>query len=59
MVFENLAYDGKTQPRTLGARRDIGLGEPVAVLRRQGTESRFAMRTEIASTAFFSTFVRP
>src|SRR5437763_6783859 len=35
VVFENLAHDGKTEPRAFGARRDIGLGEAVAVLRRQ------------------------
>src|SRR5258706_4205085 len=33
MVFENLAHDGKTKPRTFDARRDIGLGEPVAGFR--------------------------
>src|SRR3954466_4810754 len=35
MVLQNLAHEGEAEPRALGARRDIGLGEPVAVLRRQ------------------------
>src|SRR4051794_40145502 len=35
MVFQNLADNGEAEPRPFCARRDIGLREPVPVLRRQ------------------------
>src|SRR5689334_12392832 len=35
MVFHDLAHDREPQPGALGARGDIGLGEPMAMLRRQ------------------------
>src|SRR5690348_15427874 len=35
MVFENLAHDREAKPRALGARGDVRLGQPVAMLLRQ------------------------
>src|SRR3569832_1062859 len=35
MVFGNLAHDGEAEARALRARGDLGLGQPVAVFRRQ------------------------
>src|SRR5579862_5581116 len=35
VVFHDLAHDGEAEPRSLRARGDIGLGQPVAVFRRK------------------------
>src|SRR6266850_7505443 len=35
VVLEDLAHDGKAEARALGARRDIGFGQAVTMLRRQ------------------------
>src|SRR3979411_1842103 len=35
VVLKNLAHDGKAEARALGARRDIGFGQAVAMLCRQ------------------------